>query len=321
MLSPILVSSSYYLLTRNSIQLGVDSLVEQNYSRAFALFEYAARRLQTCFSGPTIDQLGSIFCTFVNAIIYAHKRNAQDVTRLFLQQLTGLAIVAGGTTHPLVLLAKDWLSCGVTPELAIGLNRACFITTFDDSYLDFLMFMFKCEVLEADYSLQEACYTYRQLTSALDFSKDDDREKFQTLNAYMARLYLWNHQYAEALELVSDAPDDLAIWIETAGWENNSARIAHISITMLVLRLTCLAQALAGLGKDDSADAIFRSCMFATQRLNNPQHHTTVKIEAQRAYSAYLLGRGTRGDAEVIERAIDMQLQDYVLDLPVNAET
>ena len=193
------------------------------------------------------------------------------------------------------------------------MNRA-FLTTLDNSYFDMVMFSISCEVLGSEYSVQEAYHTCQRLVDIVPSPGYGSRELLQGLSAYMARIYLWNNHFVEAANLVCDGPDDLAEWIEE-GWRATAPRTAPISVTHLVGRLTCLAEALAGQGKDESADAMFQLSVFAEQRRHKSEqeHYAAEMVDVQPAYSVFLRSRGQDGDAEVVECEIDSMLKKYML--------
>ena len=215
--------------------------------------------------------------------------------------------------HPLAVVARNLLILGITPELVDRLAEAelklwssrqprC-----SKSQIESLLFQSKCDCLSTSFALQEAERTYRYLTRPYRTADHDERLQRQMNSAMMAEVYLAHHKFVDAACVLSDAPDQLAEWVEN-GWMPTTA---PLSMTGIIWRLFLLAQALAGQGKHESADAEFRSSISAGSKYYPPDY--PILIRAQKAYVAYLDSQNRKGEAQEIKRVVDSGLQLYML--------
>ena len=298
-----------------TIQSGVECLLSHNYIQGFAFFECAARILQDALSVGVLENLEIFFGNILPALLCSQSRNAYDVVQLFLKLIEGLAAASGGAMHPLAVVARNLLALGITPELVDRLAEAelklwSSRQSCSKSQIESLLFQSKCDCLSTSFALQEAERTYRYLTSPYRTSDDDERLQRQMNSAMMAEVYLAYHQFVDAACVLSDAPDQLAEWVEK-GWRPTTPTTAPLSMDGIVWRLFLLAQALAGQGKHESADASFQSSISAGQKYYPPDY--PILIRAQKAYAAYLDSRNRKREAQETRRVVDSGLQMYML--------
>ena len=267
-----------------------------------------------------------IFSTHLR-LLYSTLRGGKHTTwcNYFSTKFISLASVAGGSKHPLVTLAKDWATFGLSSEIVLGLCTAAAdaqgrtdpALTADSEFEDVCHyeadFENTCEVLGVNYSLQEAEYAFCRALMLTPRAGSFERGIVQNLNKEMAGLYLAPGAFAKAASMVSDVPSMLAEWIEK-GWTPTIPRTAPVSMIQIVRSLAIFAKAHVGLEDHDSAEKILSLCTWAAGKYLHNLRNTLAKIEAQTDYARYLVSRGRREEAGVFERTIDMKLKEYTLD-------
>jgi hypothetical protein len=148
-----------------AIICGVNGLRSRRYKQAFASFEYGARLCQQAITQNTIQGLDTFFPSFLAGILYAAKRGATDVVKLFLRQVSGLVAVAAGTIHPVYVATKNLQALDITAELMYELATADNeeMRNLDPLTKECYQFEEKCEFLGDKWSLQEAQSTFDRI--------------------------------------------------------------------------------------------------------------------------------------------------------------
>lgn len=302
-----------FTLAQFCVGLGLSNLEYpgQNMTQAFACFELASQLITRCLTRNLIDYLPNILGV-LDILGKSQSQHAHDVVRLFLQQINALASLHGGSMHPLALCTKTLLALEhITPEVVeeVGTIRTNMNSDPDPSTLEVNHFILKCEVRGIRYPLDEAEQTYCDIYNRR-ILEEDPRAPLQFLSVRMAELYLKHHRYAQAASVVSDAPAQLQEFIEN-GWKYTLPRTTPLSMLGIVWRLRVLAQALAGQEEHHLADSTFQLCLEAAG--NYLPENDAVRMQAQKAYSKYLLSQNRFAEVSEIEKMLDLQLALYKL--------
>jgi hypothetical protein len=272
--------------------------------------------LQKVLMKDVIEGLSTdLYATTLYGLFYAQQRNADDVVQLFLNQILGLVRIAAGPTHPIFLFTKNLKRVRMTSELVERLLQANMdVSTFNADYGPMFMaswaFDMRCEILGERCPLQEAERVYASLMRSPELQQISGRWLRQSVSASMADVYLKQGRYAKAVATVDDAVDDWSEWVQK-GWVMTTPRTAPLTVTGIIMRLTILAQAQAGLGKHEATDRLFRLAIFVGEQTCAPER--AIKIRAQKAYAAYLVGQGRVGDSEAVELQVDEALRIFML--------
>ena len=297
-----------------AIRSGVNGLCNGNHRQAFACFEHAAQTVNTCFvNNGALDDATNVCVTMLHALCYARSREAHDIADLFLKQMGAIAVVIGGPAHPVAIMMKQLLVTDLTMDLLQRFNHVCFVaSTVSEASTkvykrNYHSFALKYDIFDrSSYSIEKAEYDYQKLLSGDSKTRYD----IQFLSLSMARVYFEHGRFDEAADAVSDAPDQLVEWIER-GWQSTTPRTAPLSMMGIAWRLSALAQATAGQGRHEIADAMF-VLSISTARLYLEAGNPTL-VQVQQAYSSYLMSRDRRAEAAEVDHMIDLTLKMYML--------
>lgn len=304
--------------------VGMNFLVSQRTSLAFAFFENAFQLLKSFLSTTFIDVIENTISQIVWVLYYAQARKGHDVIQLFLKYIISHATISGGAAHPIVIVSRYLhnISTEALPPVLQHLNltmgsigyKDCEPQNAWDIKMD--LFCHRSEYGADGYYLVDAERTYYELLDGLEAQFRSDallmRRTYQNLSLIMARQYVHHGNFAEAAMTLDDAVDHYNEWLSN-GYVGTYPPSAPLSIRYLIERLGVLGEALAGQGEYSLAYAKFELGLDACEKFY--AHDQVVGLTILQKYLICLAEQNQQDKVHYVEGLIQNALASDRLDM------